>query len=266
MDGLPSGTEVIVTAERAFDGADVVVVVCGGDAGDAHDVAQRAVKDVGGENVFILIEGEGEGGDEIHGSIRGVGVADVSSVDTCRLIGSDAAQSTLEEVAALAWAEASMEERKWVQKLAKRLQDIVRKRCEEILEQYQPLRDIVTFWDAVVGESAEFDSSGGKARADAMLGKIISGTVAGVPSAFAPVSVLSARELAEYHREYNPDLEVSKLKSMIYADSTKSFAAGTILSLGGPLAAPLTSLPALVMYFTIRMRLCFAMVDRKSVV
>lgn len=260
VDGLPSGTEVIVTSERAFDGADVVVVVCGDDAGDARDVAQRAVKDVGGENVFILIEGEGEGGDEIHGSIRGVGVADVSSVETCRLIGSDAAQSTIEEVAALAWAEASMEERKWVQKLAKRLQDIVRKRCEEILEQYQPLRDIVTFWDAVVGESAEFDSSGGKARADAMLGKIISGTVAGVPSAFAPVSVLSARELAEYHREYNPDLEVSKLKSMIYADSTKSFAAGTILSLGGPLAAPLTSLPALVMYFTIRMRLCFAMV------
>jgi hypothetical protein len=88
-----------------------------------------------------------------------------------------------------------------------------------------------------------------------MLGKIICGACVGVPN----VGILGAAALAAHHREVNPELEVSKLKkSLIYADASKSFAAGTVLSIGGPLTAPLTMLPQLVMYFTIRMRLCMA--------
>ena len=86
------------------------------------------------------------------------------------------------------------------------------------------------------------------------MGKIINGAVSGMPS----FAVSSAAELAERHLESNPELKASSLQTLIYADATKSFAAGTVLSLGGPLAAPLTMLPALVMYFTIRMRLCVA--------
>lgn len=207
-----------------------------------RDALERASEALGLDNVFAVVTGEDAS--ELVASAREILREDaVDALATCALVGG------LEEENTLAWAEATLEERNWARKVARRVQSIVRARCDDILKRYQPLRDIVTFWAEVLGGGESADG-----KTSAMLGKIISGAVDGIPS----LGVLGAREVAKRHREHNPDLEMAKLKTMIYADSTKSFAAGTVLSLGGPLAAPITSPPALVMYFTIRMRLCLA--------
>jgi hypothetical protein len=210
------------------------------------------------ENVFVVVEG-GEAPDAWIDAVSRAGMASTSveSLASTALFErvDDGSAATAEAFSTLAWAEASMSERRWVQNFAKRAQGIVKLRFETVLETYQPLRDIVTFWNVVAGESSEFETSGANVAANHMLGKIIHGACVGVPN----VGVLGAAAHAARHREVNPELEVSKLKkSLIYADASKSFAAGTVLSIGGPLTAPLTMLPQLVMYFTIRMRLCMA--------
>jgi hypothetical protein len=208
--------------------------------------------------VFVVVDG-GEVSKSLMDAVSRVGMAStaVESLESTALFErvADGSTATAEEFSTLAWAEASMSERRWVQNFARFAQDIVKSRFEAVLETYQPLRDIVTFWNVVMGESSEFERSGASVAANHMLGKIICGACVGVPN----VGILGAAALAAHHREVNPELEVSKLKkSLIYADASKSFAAGTVLSIGGPLTAPLTMLPQLVMYFTIRMRLCMA--------
>ena len=229
-----------VADEGAMEAHAAVFVLERGTLG--RDALARAADALGRDNVFAVVAGE-DGSELVAGAREILSDDAVDALVSCALVGGDEEESTL------AWAEATLEERNWARKVARRVQAIVRARCEDVLKRYQPLRDIVTFWRTVLGGVESADG-----KASAMLGKIISGAVDGVPS----LGVLGAREVAKQHRDYNPNLEVSKLKTMIFSDSTKSFAAGTVLSLGGPLAAPITSLPALVLYFTIRMRLCLA--------
>ena len=270
MDGLPSG--VVVTHETVLargDGADgdadVVVLVVSEATFEREETVEtmatmcaRAEGD--GTDVVVVCEGERTLGMEATSSRVGIPLAE--ALDTTRLLDGLENDSTAEAAASLAWADASMREREWVSAFAKRVRDIIVKRAENIIKKYQPARDVVVFWDAVSGDVREAESTTTTSSssplvqhaANHMLGKIINGAVSGMPS----FAVSSAAELAERHLESNPELEASSLQTLIYADATKSFAAGTVLSLGGPLAAPLTMLPALVMYFTIRMRLCVA--------
>ena len=269
MDGLPSG--VVVTHETVLargDGADgdadVVVLVVSEATFEREETVEtmatmcaRAEGD--GTDVVVVCEGERTLGMEATSSRVGIPLAE--ALDTTRLLDGLENDSTAEAAASLAWADASMREREWVSAFAKRVRDIIVKRAENIIKKYQPARDVVVFWDAVSGDVREAESTTTTSSsplvqhaANHMLGKIINGAVSGMPS----FAVSSAAELAERHLESNPELEASSLQTLIYADATKSFAAGTMLSLGGPLAAPLTMLPALVMYFTIRMRLCIA--------
>ena len=270
MDGLPSG--VVVTHETVLargDGADgdadVVVLVVSEATFEREETVEtmatmcaRAEGD--GTDVVVVCEGERTLGMEATSSRVGIPLAE--ALDTTRLLDGLENDSTAEAAASLAWADASMREREWVSAFAKRVRDIIVKRAENIIKKYQPARDVVVFWDAVSGDVREAESTTTTTSssplvqhaANHMLGKIINGAVSGMPS----FAVSSAAELAERHLESNPELEASSLQTLIYADATKSFAAGTMLSLGGPLAAPLTMLPALVMYFTIRMRLCVA--------
>ena len=266
VDGLPSGVAV-----RRLEGglredarsttADAVVVVTTVETASEErleETLERACARVGVTSVFVVVDGC-EVSKSLMDAMSRVGMAStaVESLESTALFErvADGSTATAEEFSTLAWAEASMSERRWVQNFARFAQDIVKSRFEAVLETYQPLRDIVTFWNVVMGESSEFERSGASVAANHMLGKIICGACVGVPN----VGILGAAALAAHHREVNPELEVSKLKkSLIYADASKSFAAGTVLSIGGPLTAPLTMLPQLVMYFTIRMRLCLA--------
>ena len=266
VDGLPSGVAV-----RRLEGglredarsttADAVVVVTTVETASEErleETLERACARVGVTSVFVVVDGC-EVSKSLMDAMSRVGMAStaVESLESTALFErvADGSTATAEEFSTLAWAEASMSERRWVQNFARFAQDIVKSRFEAVLETYQPLRDIVTFWNVVMGESSEFERSGASVAANHMLGKIICGACVGVPN----VGILGAAALAAHHREVNPELEVSKLKkSLIYADASKSFAAGTVLSIGGPLTAPLTMLPQLVMYFTIRMRLCMA--------
>jgi hypothetical protein len=93
-----------------------------------------------------------------------------------------------------------------------------------------------------------------KAVAANTLGQILVGAAEGVPS----MGFVGAAELAASHRRRDPSISAGWLKALIYGDSTMSSMGGTILSLGGPAAAPVTAPPALAMYFTIRLRLCLA--------
>ena len=266
VDGLPSGVAVRrveggLREDARSTTADAVVVVTTVETASEErleETLKRACARVGVASVFVVVDGC-EVSKSLMDAASRVGMAStaVESLESTALFErvADGSTATAEEFSTLAWAEASMSERRWVQNFARFAQDIVKSRFEAVLETYQPLRDIVTFWNVVMGESSEFERSGASVAANHMLGKIICGACVGVPN----VGILGAAALAAHHREVNPELEVSKLKkSLIYADASKSFAAGTVLSIGGPLTAPLTMLPQLVMYFTIRMRLCMA--------
>jgi hypothetical protein len=266
VDGLPSGVAVRrveggLREDARSTTADAVVVVTTVETASEErleETLKRACACVGVASVFVVVDGC-EVSKSLMDAASRVGMAStaVESLESTALFErvADGSTATAEEFSTLAWAEASMSERRWVQNFARFAQDIVKSRFEAVLETYQPLRDIVTFWNVVMGESSEFERSGASVAANHMLGKIICGACVGVPN----VGILGAAALAAHHREVNPELEVSKLKkSLIYADASKSFAAGTVLSIGGPLTAPLTMLPQLVMYFTIRMRLCMA--------
>ena len=266
VDGLPSGVAVRrveggLREDARSTTADAVVVVTTVETASEErleETLERACARVGVTSVFVVVDGC-EVSKSLMDAMSRVGMAStaVESLESTALFErvADGSTATAEEFSTLAWAEASMSERRWVQNFARFAQDIVKSRFEAVLETYQPLRDIVTFWNVVMGESSEFERSGASVAANHMLGKIICGACVGVPN----VGILGAAALAAHHREVNPELEVSKLKkSLIYADASKSFAAGTVLSIGGPLTAPLTMLPQLVMYFTIRMRLCMA--------
>ena len=270
MDGLPSG--VVVTHETVSargDGADgdadVVVLVVSEATFEREETVETMATMCAraeGDGTDVVVVCEGERTSEMEATSSRVGIPLAEALDTTRLLDGLENDSTAEAAASLAWADASMREREWVSAFAKRVRDIIVKRAENIIQKYQPARDVVVFWDAVSGDVREAESTTTTTSssplvqhaANHMLGKIINGAVSGMPS----FAVSSAAELAERHLESNPELEASSLQTLIYADATKSFAAGTMLSLGGPLAAPLTMLPALVMYFTIRMRLCVA--------
>ena len=270
MDGLPSG--VVVTHETVSargDGADgdadVVVLVVSEATFEREETVETMAtmcSRAEGDGTDVVVVCEGERTSEMEATSSRVGIPLAEALDTTRLLDGLENDSTAEAAASLAWADASMREREWVSAFAKRVRDIIVKRAENIIQKYQPARDVVVFWDAVSGDVREAESTTTTSSssplvqhaANHMLGKIINGAVSGMPS----FAVSSAAELAERHLESNPELEASSLQTLIYADATKSFAAGTVLSLGGPLAAPLTMLPALVMYFTIRMRLCVA--------
>ena len=60
------------------------------------------------------------------------------------------------------------------------------------------------------------------------------GAAEGVPS----MGFVGAAELAASHRRRDPSISAGWLKALIYGDSTMSSMGGTILSLGGPAAAP----------------------------
>ena len=263
-DGLPSGSCAEAVRAREWDadvrGANVAVVF----ADDADDASLRVALDVararvGKENVFCVIESAASR-ESVDVSALVELCGDCRVVDAVRLLGSapsevandddDDDDDDEETASTLAWAETTMDERKMVAAIASRVKCLIKTRLCDILARYQPLRDCVTFWTAVRSRGTNIDAT----AANHMLERIIVGAIEGVPS----VGVLGAAALAARHRESNPNLDAGALKRMIYTDSTKSFAAGTVLSLGGPLAAPITALPALVMYFTIRVRLCVA--------
>lgn len=269
VDGLPNG--VVVTRETVSarddgeddDVVDVVVLVVSESTFEREEtvetMAEMCVR-ARGDGTDVVVVCEGERTSTMEESSTRVGIPLAEALDTTRLLDGLENDSTAEAAASLAWADASAREREWVSAFAKRVRDVIVRRAENIIKRYQPARDVVVFWDAVSGDVREAESTSSsssllaKHAANHMLGKIINGAVSGIPS----FAVSSASALAERHLESNPELEASRLKTLIYADATKSFAAGTVLSLGGPLAAPLTMLPALVMYFTIRMRLCVA--------
>jgi len=269
VDGLPNG--VVVTRERVSardddeddDVVDVVVLVVSESTFEREETVETMAEMCArarGDGTDVVVVCEGERTSTMEETSTRVGIPLAEALDTTRLLDGLENDSTAEAAASLAWADASAREREWVSAFAKRVRDVIVRRAENIIKRYQPARDVVVFWDTVSGDvrEAELSSSSSsllaKHAANHMLGKIINGAVSGIPS----FAVSSASALAERHLESNPELEASRLKTLIYADATKSFAAGTVLSLGGPLAAPLTMLPALVMYFTIRMRLCVA--------
>ena len=269
-DGLPSGARAEAVRAREWDASDIAgdIAVVFADAADADDsslcvaldAARARVRDE--KNVFCVIENASGDGDSVDvSSLVGL-CGDCRVVDAVRLLGSVSSDDDFDDdfddddetVSTLAWAEATIDERKLVAAIASRVKHLIQTRVRDILREYQPMRDCVTFWTAARSRCATVDAIASSSAANHMLERIIVGAVEGVPS----VGVLGASALAARHRESNPNLDAGALKRMIYADSTKSFAAGTVLSLGGPLAAPITALPALVMYFTIRVRLCVA--------
>ena len=265
-DGLPSGARAEAVRAREWDASDFAsdIAVVFADAADADDSSLRVALDAARarvrdeENVFCVIENSGGDGDGVDvSSLVGL-CGDCRVVDAVRLLGSSSTDDDFDDddetASTLAWAEATMDERKLVAAIASRVKYLIQTRVRDILREYQPMRDCVTFWAAARSRGATVDATASSSAANHMLERIIVGAVEGVPS----VGVLGASALAARHRESNPHLDAGALKRMIYADSTKSFAAGTVLSLGGPLAAPITALPALVMYFTIRVRLCVA--------
>ena len=269
VDGLPNG--VVVTRETVSarddddddDVVDVVVLVVSESTFEREETVETLAEMCArarGDGTDVVVVCEGERTSTMEETSTRVGIPLAEALDTTRLLDGLENDSTVEAAASLAWADASAREREWVSAFAKRVRDAIVRRAENIIKRYQPARDVVVFWDTVSGDVREAESTSSsstllaKHAANHMLGKIINGAVSGIPS----FAVSSASALAERHLESNPELEASRLKTLIYADATKSFAAGTVLSLGGPLAAPLTMLPALVMYFTIRMRLCVA--------
>ena len=268
VDGLPNG--VVVTRETVSardddedDVVDVVVLVVSESTFEREEAVETMAEMCArahGDGTDVVVVCEGERTSTMEETSTRVGIPLAEALDTTRLLDGLENDSTVEAAASLAWADASAREREWVSAFAKRVRDVIVRRAEDIIKSYQPARDVVVFWDAVSGDVREAESTSSsssllaKHAANHMLGKIINGAVSGIPS----FAVSSASALAERHLESNPELEASRLKTLIYADATKSFAAGTVLSLGGPLAAPLTMIPALVMYFTIRMRLCVA--------
>lgn len=282
-DGLPNGTEVRMMRmwgeDRdgfGFEFADAYVAVTNAKSLRIDvEGLKRALEDACVVSapgcVFLVVECDDMGvsnSDVPRECVELVGEENVTLLQSTRLLNRSAASEETEtsEDSMLAWAEASADERAWVSKLSRRLTEIIKTRAEALIEKYQPLRDAVTFWSVVGGDARTSSSSppeestaGGEESLPAttdqsMLGKIIYGAVEGVPR----LGILGATSLAHSHSESNPELEASKLKMLVYGDSTKSFAAGTVLGLGGPLAAPITMIPALVLYFTIRMRLCVA--------
>lgn len=278
-DGLPNGTEVRMMRmwgedEDGFEFADAYVAVTNVESLQTDvERLKRALEDACVVSapgcVFLVVECDDVGysdSDVPRECVELVGEENVTLLQSTRLLNRSAASEETEtsEDSMLAWAEASADERAWVSKLSKRLTEIIRTRAGALIEKYQPLRDAVTFWSVVGGDARtssppEESTAGGEESLPAttdqsMLGKIIYGAVEGVPR----LGILGATSLAHQHAESNPELEASKLKMLVYGDSTKSFAAGTVLGLGGPLTAPITMIPALVLYFTIRMRLCVA--------
>lgn len=278
-DGLPNGTEVRMIKmwgedEDGFEFADAYVAVTNAESIQTDvERLKRALEDACVVSapgcVFLVVECDDVGysdSDVPRECVELVGEENVTLLQSTRLLNRSAASEETEtsEDSMLAWAEASADERAWASKLSKRLTEIIRTRAGALIEKYQPLRDAVTFWSVVGGDARtssppEESTAGGEESLPAttdqsMLGKIIYGAVEGVPR----LGILGAASLAHRHAESNPELEASKLKMLVYGDSTKSFAAGTVLGLGGPLAAPITMIPALVLYFTIRMRLCVA--------
>ena len=265
-DGLSSGARAEAMRAREWDASDIAgdIAVVFADAADADDSSLRVALDAARarvrdeENVFCVIENTGGDGDAVDvSSLVGL-CGDCRVVDAVRLLGSASSDDDFDDddetASTLAWAEATIDERKLVAAIASRVKHLIQTRVRDILREYQPMRDCVTFWTAARSRCATVDATASSSAANHMLERIIVGAVEGVPS----VGVLGASALAARHRESNPHLDAGALKRMIYSDSTKSFAAGTVLSLGGPLAAPITALPALVMYFTIRVRLCVA--------
>jgi len=283
-DGLPSGTDVRMMRTRGeedagafgFEFADAYVAVTNAKSLQTDvERLRRALEDAcvvsAAGCVFLVVECDGGGdlprvedSDVPRDCVELVGAENVTFLQSTRLLnrsGASNEETETGEDSMLAWAEASADERAWASKLSKRLTEIIKCRAEALIEKYQPLRDAITFWSVVGGDartSAEESTAGEESLPpptdQSMLGKIIYGAVEGVPR----LGILGATSLAHRHAESNPELEASKLKMLVYGDSTKSFAAGTVLGLGGPLAAPITMIPALVLYFTIRMRLCVA--------
>lgn len=280
-DGLPNGTEVRMMRMWGedkdgfgFEFADAYVAVTNVKSLQTDvERLKRALEDACVVSapgcVFLVVECDDVGdsnSDVPRECVELVGEENVTLLQSTRLLNRSAASEETEtsEDSMLAWAEASADERAWASKLSKRLTEIIKTRAGALIEKYQPLRDAVTFWSVVGGDAQtssppEDSTAGGEESLPAttdqsMLGKIIYGAVEGVPR----LGILGATSLAHRHAESNPELEASKLKMLVYGDSTKSFAAGTVLGLGGPLAAPITMIPALVLYFTIRMRLCVA--------
>jgi len=280
-DGLPNGTDVRMMRMWGededgfgFEFADAYVAVTNAKSLRIDvERLKRALEDACVVSapgcVFLVVECDDVGVSNLvvpRECVELVGEENVTLLQSTRLLNRSAASEETEtsEDSMLAWAEASADERAWASKLSKRLTEIIRTRAEALIEKYQPLRDAVTFWSVVGGDARtssppEESTAGGEESLPAttdqsMLGKIIYGAVQGVPR----LGILGATSLAHQHAESNPELEASKLKMLVYGDSTKSFAAGTVLGLGGPLTAPITMIPALVLYFTIRMRLCVA--------
>ena len=90
------------------------------------------------------------------------------------------------------------------------------------------------------------------------LRRVLLGAVEGFPS----IGFAGAADLAARHRRRDPALtSPGWFRALVLGDSAASFAAGTLLSLGGPAAAPITAPPALATYYTIRMRLCLAIAE-----
>ena len=164
-----------------------------------------------------------------------------------------------ETEAANEWSKVSDREYAWVKAVGKTCQAAMVEKTLGLIERYAPLRAYVRYWATVARADETLDNSAdaaeqAKAVAANTLGQILVGAAEGVPS----MGFVGAAELAASHRRRDPSISAGWLKALIYGDSTMSSMGGTILSLGGPAAAPVTAPPALAMYFTIRLRLCLA--------
>ncbi len=164
-----------------------------------------------------------------------------------------------ETEAANDWSKVTDREYAWVKAVGKTCQAIMVEKTLGLIERYAPLRAYVRYWAAVVRADETLSNHAdateqAKAVAANTLGRILTSAAEGMPN----VGFVGAAELAALHRRRDPSISAGWLKALIYGDSTMSFTGGTILSLGGPAAAPVTAPPALAMYFTIRLRLCLA--------
>ena len=164
-----------------------------------------------------------------------------------------------ETEAANNWSKVTDREYAWVKAVGKTCQAIMVEKTLGLIERYAPLRAYVRYWAAVVRADETLSNHAdaaeqAKAVAANTLGRILTSAAEGMPN----VGFVGAAELAALHRRRDPSISAGWLKALIYGDSTMSFTGGTILSLGGPAAAPVTAPPALAMYFTIRLRLCLA--------
>jgi len=142
-DGLSSGARAEAMRAREWDASDIAgdIAVVFADAADADDSSLRVALDAARarvrdeENVFCVIENTGGDGDAVDvSSLVGL-CGDCRVVDAVRLLGSASSDDDFDDddetASTLAWAEATIDERKLVAAIASRVKHLIQTRVRD---------------------------------------------------------------------------------------------------------------------------------------